>query len=36
MQARGESLSEEVYDHLVRASGYASLEEAERKLKVRS
>lgn len=30
MQARGESLSEKVYDHLVRASGYASLEEAER------
>jgi len=36
MQARGESLSEMVYDYLVRASGYASLEEAERKLKVRS
>lgn len=35
MQARGESLSEKVYDHLVRASGYASLEEAEKKLNVR-
>jgi hypothetical protein len=35
MQARGESLSEKVYDHLVRASGYASLDEAERKLKGR-
>ena len=34
MQARGESLSEMVYDYLVRASGYASLEAAERKLKV--
>jgi hypothetical protein len=35
MQASGESLSEKVYDHLVRASGYASLGEAERKLKGR-
>jgi hypothetical protein len=35
MQARGESLSERVYGHIVRASGYASLEEAEKKLKVR-
>ena len=35
MQARGESLSEKVYDYLVRASGYPSLEEAERKLKAR-
>ena len=34
MQARGESLSKMVYDYLVRASGYASLEAAERKLKV--
>jgi hypothetical protein len=34
MQARGESLSEKVYDHLVRASGYASLDDAEMKLKV--
>jgi hypothetical protein len=33
MQARGESLSEMVYDHLVRASGYASLEEAENKVR---
>ena len=36
MQAAGESLSEQVYDYLVRASGYASLEAAERNLKVRS
>jgi len=36
MQARGESLSEKVYDQIVRASGYASLEEAEKKLKARS
>ena len=35
MQAGGESLSEKVYDGLVRASGYASLEEAERRLKAR-
>ena len=35
MQARGESLSENVYGHLARESGYASLEEAEKKLKVR-
>jgi hypothetical protein len=35
MQARGESLSEMVYGSMVRASGYASIEEAERKLKVR-
>jgi hypothetical protein len=35
MQAGGESLSEKVYDYLVRASGYASLEEAEKKLNVR-
>jgi hypothetical protein len=35
MQARGESLSEKVYDCLVRESGYASLEEAEKKLKAR-
>ncbi|RPJ73183.1 MAG: DUF4125 family protein [Desulfobacteraceae bacterium] len=35
MQACGESLSEKVYDCLVRASGYASLEAAERKLKGR-
>ncbi len=35
LQAGGESLSERVYDHLVRASGYASLEEAEKKLKAR-
>lgn len=32
MQARGESLSEKVYDYLVQASGYASLEAAEQKL----
>ncbi len=32
MQARGESLSEKVYDYLVRASGYESLEAAEKKL----
>ena len=35
LQAGGESLSEKVHDHLVRASGYASLEEAEKKLKAR-
>jgi hypothetical protein len=35
MLAAGESLSEQVYDHLVRASGYASLEEAEAKFKGR-
>ncbi len=35
MLATGESLSEKVYDHLVRASGYASLEEAENKLTAR-
>jgi hypothetical protein len=35
MQARGESLSEMVYDYLVRASGYESLEEAEKKMKER-
>jgi hypothetical protein len=34
MQMRGESLSEKVYSHIVRASGSASL-EAERKSKVR-
>jgi hypothetical protein len=33
MQARGESLSEKVYDCLVRASGYESLEAAEKKLR---
>lgn len=35
MRARGESLSEKIYDHLVRALGYASLEDAEKKLKAR-
>ena len=35
MQARGESLSEMVYEYLVRASGYESLEEAEKKMKER-
>jgi hypothetical protein len=35
LQARGESLSEKVYDYLVRASGYASLEAAERRLEDR-
>jgi hypothetical protein len=35
MQARGESLSEKVYDCLVRASGYASLEEAEKQLRLK-
>jgi len=35
MLAAGESLSEQVYDYLVRASGYASLAEAEKKLKDR-
>ena len=35
LQAAGGSLSEKVYDHLVRASGYASLEEAERKLRLK-
>jgi len=35
MQARGENMCEKLYDNLVRASGYASLEEAERKLKTR-
>ena len=35
MHARGESLSEEIYGHLVRALGYASLEDAEQKLKTR-
>jgi hypothetical protein len=34
IQNRGQSLSEEVYDHLVRESGYASLDDAELKLKV--
>jgi hypothetical protein len=34
IQARGESLSEKVYDCLVRASGYASLKDTEMKLKV--
>jgi hypothetical protein len=34
IQARGESLSEKVYDYLVRASGYASLKDTEMKLKV--
>lgn len=34
IQARGESLSEKVYDYLVRASGYASLKDSEMKLKV--
>ncbi|HWR91019.1 MAG TPA: DUF4125 family protein [Desulfobacterales bacterium] len=34
IQARGESLSEKVYDYLVRASGYASLKDSEVKLKV--
>jgi hypothetical protein len=33
MQAGGESLSEKVYDYLVRASGYASLAEAEKRLR---
>jgi hypothetical protein len=33
MQAAGESLSEQVYDFLVRASGYESLENAEMKMK---
>ena len=33
MQAAGESLSEQVYDYLVRASGYESLENAEMKMK---
>jgi hypothetical protein len=33
--AAGENLSEQVYDYLVRASGYASLEETEKKMKVR-
>lgn len=33
MQTREESLSEKVYDHLARASGYASLDDAERTLK---
>ena len=32
IQARGESLSEKVYDYLVRASGHASLAEAEKKI----
>ena len=36
MLAAGESLSEQVYDHLVRANGYASLAEAEKKLKDRA
>jgi hypothetical protein len=36
MKSRGESLSEKVYDYLVRASGYPSLAEAEPKLKVRT
>lgn len=35
MQARGESLSEKVYDYFVRASGYPSLEEAEKKLRLK-
>ena len=35
MRARGESLSEKIYGHLVRALGYASLEDAEKKLKAR-
>lgn len=35
MRARGESLSEKIYDHLVRALGYASLDAAEKKLKAR-
>ena len=35
MLAAGENLSEQVYDYLVRASGYASLAEAEKKLKSR-
>jgi hypothetical protein len=34
IHARGESLSEKVYDYLVRASGYASLKDSEVKLKV--
>jgi len=34
IQAQGESLSEKVYDYLVRASGYASLKDTEMKLKV--
>jgi len=34
IQARGESLSEKVYDYIVRASGYASLKDTEMKLKV--
>ena len=34
IQAQGESLSEKVYDCLVRASGYASLKDTEMKLKV--
>jgi len=35
MQAAGESLSVKVYDYLVRASGYASLAEAEKKLRLK-
>ena len=35
MRARGESLSEKIYGHLVRALGYASLEDAEKKLRAR-
>lgn len=35
MRDRGESLSEEIYGHLVRALGYASLADAEQKLKTR-
>jgi hypothetical protein len=35
MLAAGENLSEKVYDYLVRANGYASLAEAEKKLKSR-
>ena len=33
MQVRGESLSEKVYNRMVRASGYASLAEAEARLR---
>lgn len=35
MRARGESLSEKIYDRLVRALGYASLADAEQKLQAR-
>jgi hypothetical protein len=35
MLTAGESLSEKVYDYLVRANGYASLAEAEKKLRLK-